>query len=123
MIKNKKIETIPLSFLRGRDLQNCIVIADEAQNMFFDELITVATRIGSNEHGEFSKLFVLGDTIQSDLPGQYKHDYNNFLGLFSDQESEEFGVYNFKFDEEDVKRSEFVKYVIKKIKEYRSKKK
>lgn len=121
MVKSKKIETIPLSFLRGRDLQNCIVIADESQNIFFDEMVTIATRIGSNELGETSKLFVLGDTAQSDLPSQYKKDYLNFLNLFNDDQSKEFGIHNYVFDEDDVKRSEFVKFVVKKIKEYRNK--
>jgi hypothetical protein len=35
--------------------------------------------------------------------------------LFSDQESADHGVYHFKFDKEDIVRSEFVKFVVGKI--------
>ena len=36
--------------------------------------------------------------------------------LFSDDESVNHGIYNFKFDEEDIMRSELVKFLVKKLK-------
>lgn len=115
LFDNKKIEAIPVSFLRGRDLVDCAVIVDESQNLCFDELITIATRLGRD-----SKIFFIGDTIQSDLPKTYKKDFENFIKLYSDREAEEFGIQHFSLGESDVMRSEFVKFIIKRAADHRS---
>lgn len=57
------IETAPLAYMRGRTLNNCAVILDEAQNTTCEQMKMFLTRIGEN-----SKIFVTGDTSQVDLP-------------------------------------------------------
>ncbi len=120
LIDAKKIETIPVSFLRGRDLVDCVVIVDESQNLCFDELVTIATRVGQNSLGLNSKIFFIGDTIQSDLPRLYKRDFENFIKLYSDQEAEDFGIKHYSLGEDDVMRSAYVKFIIKRASQYRN---
>lgn len=55
------IEFLPLAYIRGIGLNNCIVILDEAQNINNAILRTVLSRIGKN-----CKLIILGDTQQKD---------------------------------------------------------
>jgi phosphate starvation-inducible PhoH-like protein len=57
------IEVIPLAFMRGRTLNESIVICDEAQNTSPLQMLMVLTRLG---HG--SKMIITGDVTQIDLP-------------------------------------------------------
>jgi len=60
------IEIIPLAFMRGRTLNEAIIICDEAQNTSALQMLMVLTRLG---HG--SKMIITGDITQVDLqPGQ-----------------------------------------------------
>jgi phosphate starvation-inducible PhoH-like protein len=62
-LKNEaRIKFLSTSYLRGLTLDNCIVIADEVQNMNMGEISTVITRMGEN-----SRLIICGDTSQNDL--------------------------------------------------------
>lgn len=56
------IEISPISHMRGRTFNNCIIIFDEAQNSTFSQMKMVVTRIGFN-----TKLIIEGDVTQSDL--------------------------------------------------------
>jgi phosphate starvation-inducible PhoH-like protein len=57
------IEVIPLAFMRGRTLNDSLIILDEAQNTTKAQMMMFLTRLG---HG--SKMIVTGDTSQIDLP-------------------------------------------------------
>ena len=52
----------PLAFVRGRSIDNTIIIVDEAQNISVDNMRTLMTRIGDN-----SKMIILGDVKQKDI--------------------------------------------------------
>lgn len=56
------IEVIPLAFMRGRTLNDSVVILDEAQNTTAGQMLMFLTRLG---HG--GKMIVTGDTTQIDL--------------------------------------------------------
>jgi len=56
------IEIIPLAFMRGRTLNEAVIICDEAQNTSPMQMLMVLTRLG---HG--SKMIVTGDITQIDL--------------------------------------------------------
>lgn len=56
------IEISPISHMRGRTFNNCIIIFDEAQNSTLSQMKMVVTRIGFN-----TKLIIEGDVTQSDL--------------------------------------------------------
>lgn len=114
-IADKKIEAVPVSFLRGHDFKNTIVIVDETQNLYMNEIITVATRVAKN-----SKLFVLADEDQCDLPAKDQKEFMKFANLFRDDESMENGIFYFELkDEMDVMRSDFVRYISKKYSDYK----
>jgi phosphate starvation-inducible PhoH-like protein len=61
------IEIIPLAFMRGRTLNEAVIICDEAQNTSPLQMLMVLTRLG---HG--SKMIVTGDITQIDLAGGQK---------------------------------------------------
>ena len=57
------IEVAPLAFMRGRTLNDCFIILDEAQNTSPEQIKMFLTRLGFN-----SKMVVTGDVTQIDLP-------------------------------------------------------
>ena len=88
----------------------CIIL-DEAQNSTVKEITTVLTRLGEN-----SRCFILADPLQTDLRNGNGGAFEKMFKLFSDDESVNHGIYNFKFDEEDIMRSELVRFLVKKLK-------
>lgn len=62
-IANDIIEVIPLAFMRGRTLNDSVIILDEAQNTTPAQMLMFLTRMG---HG--SKMIITGDDSQIDLP-------------------------------------------------------
>lgn len=108
-----RISMFPVNFARGMNWEAKCVILDEAQNSSAKEIITVLTRLGQG-----SRAFVLADPMQTDIKNP--HHVGGFQALsqtFSDEESLEMGVYNFTFDEDDIMRSELVKFLVKKFNE------
>lgn len=114
-IKSKTIEVIPTSYLRGRSLDNAVVIADESQNFVLNEIITIMTRL--EEH---TKLFVIADSDQCDLPKNQQNEFAKLVNLFDNTESNRHGIFYFELrDPEYVMRSRFVKYVSKRYSDYK----
>ncbi len=62
LMDNDLIEVIPLAFMRGRTLNDSVIILDEAQNTTSSQMLMFLTRMG---HG--SKVIVTGDASQTDL--------------------------------------------------------
>lgn len=60
---NDIIEVIPLAFMRGRTLNESVIILDEAQNTTVSQMLMFLTRLGNE-----SKMIVTGDDSQIDLP-------------------------------------------------------
>ena len=67
LISRGQIEVAPLAFMRGRTLNDCFVILDEAQNATSEQMRMFLTRLGYS-----SKAVVTGDVTQVDLPTQTK---------------------------------------------------
>ncbi len=61
-ISNNTIEIAPIAFMRGRTLENCFIILDEAQNTTRTQMKMFLTRLGKN-----SQMVVVGDITQIDL--------------------------------------------------------
>lgn len=108
LIISKRVQSMPVNFLRGANWTNKIVIADEAQNFTFKELTTLMTRLG-----EGSQLYICGDYMQSDING--KSGFLDMFNLFNDEESQAVGVRCFSFGLGDIKRSKILSFVIRKI--------
>ncbi len=115
LIKEGRVEAMPINFLRGSSWRNKVVIMDEAQNASFKELTTLITRIGEN-----CKLFICGDLMQSDING--KSWFGDMIKVFSEQESSENGIETFAFNCSDIQRSEILKFIIKKLTKARNEK-
>ena len=84
------IEFVSTSFLRGMTFDRSVVIADECQNMTFQELDTITTRIGQD-----SKIMYAGDEGQADIHERDKNGYYNFQGIVDEMEEVEviqFGI-------------------------------
>ena len=63
MMENNTIQIAPLAFMRGRTLNDAVVILDEAQNTTVPQIKMFLTRLGEN-----SRMVVNGDLSQVDLP-------------------------------------------------------
>ncbi|MDR0720982.1 MAG: PhoH family protein [Treponema sp.] len=63
MEENHSIEIAPLAYMRGRSLNDCVVILDEAQNTTKEQMKMFLTRIG-----EGARAVITGDATQIDLP-------------------------------------------------------
>ena len=62
-MENNVIQIAPLAFMRGRTLNDAVVILDEAQNTTTHQIKMFLTRLGMN-----AKMIVTGDVTQIDLP-------------------------------------------------------
>jgi len=61
-MENDVVEVVPLAFMRGRTLNNAVIILDEAQNATKGQMKMFLTRLG---HG--GKMIITGDVTQIDL--------------------------------------------------------
>ena len=63
LMEKMTIEIAPLAYMRGRTLDDCFIILDEAQNTTPEQMKMFLTRLGNG-----SKAVVTGDLTQTDLP-------------------------------------------------------
>ena len=78
-LENRTIEIAPLAFMRGRTLDNCFVILDEAQNATDMQLKMFLTRMGPS-----AKFIVTGDVTQIDLPKRQQSGLTGALRILTD---------------------------------------
>jgi phosphate starvation-inducible PhoH-like protein len=103
-IENRTIEIAPLAFMRGRTLDNCFVILDEAQNSTDLQLKMFLTRMGPS-----AKFIVTGDVTQIDLPKKQMSGLHNALRILDDIP----GIEIIYLTGEDVVRHKLVKRILK----------
>jgi phosphate starvation-inducible PhoH-like protein len=106
-----RVSMFPVNFARGMNWKDKCIILDEAQNSTIKEITTVLTRLGEN-----SRCFILADPLQTDLRNGNGGAFSKMFKLFNDEESIQEGIYTFEFNEEDIMRSELVKFLVKKLK-------
>jgi phosphate starvation-inducible PhoH-like protein len=104
MIESRTVEVAPLAFMRGRTLDNCYVILDEAQNCTELQLKMFLTRMGPN-----AKMIITGDLTQIDLPSKQKSGLKQAAAILKNIK----GIAQIYLDTEDVVRHELVKEIIK----------
>jgi predicted ribonuclease YlaK len=109
LIAADKISSSPINFLRGQNFRNKIILVDEAQNISRKELITIISRMA-----EGSKMFILGDLMQTDLPDGVS-GLADFIKVFDNEESRANGIFNFSFGKEDIVRSKLLRFILEKI--------
>ena len=81
MIEKDIIQIAPLAFMRGRTLNDAIVILDEAQNTTPAQIRMFLTRMGWN-----TKMIITGDITQIDLPNKAKSGLKEALVVLKDVE-------------------------------------
>ena len=97
------IEIAPLAYMRGRSLNNCIVILDEAQNTTREQMKMFLTRLGQH-----SKAIVTGDLTQIDLPKKSDSGLSHALSVIASIPE----IYVSRFDGKDVVRNPLIKKII-----------
>lgn len=103
LIQRGLIEVAPLAFMRGRTLNDCFVILDEAQNTTIAQMKMFLTRLGA-----CSKAVVTGDITQVDLPRGVRSGMADAIELLRDTD----GIRCCTFTETDVVRHPLVQRVI-----------
>ncbi len=104
LLEKNVIEIAPLAFMRGRTLNDCFIILDEAQNTSSEQMKMVLTRQGFN-----SKMVVTGDQTQIDLPSGKKSGLLNAAEVLRGVE----GIAFVTFDDKDVVRHQLVQRIVK----------
>ena len=109
MLQYGVIEIAPLAYMRGRTFKNSLIIADEMQNSSPNQMLMIATRLGSR-----SQLIITGDLNQSDkmednglkdlLEKKQKYDKNHNISHSN--------INVTFFDENDIQRSKIVNEVL-----------
>lgn len=103
-LENRTIEVAPLAFMRGRTLDNCFVILDEAQNTTDMQIKMFLTRMGPS-----AKFIVTGDVTQIDLPKKQQSGLQTALRILTDIKGIDFIYLN----GDDVVRHKLVKQILK----------
>jgi len=110
LLKTQEIlEIIPLAYMRGRTLNDAIIILDEAQNATFSQIKMFLTRFGFN-----SKVIITGDITQIDLPRYHDSGLPIVIKLFKSIEE----IALVKFEKHDVVRHPLIKKIIKAFEDY-----
>ena len=97
------IQIAPLAFMRGRTLNDAVVILDEAQNTTPQQIKMFMTRMGSN-----AKFIINGDITQVDLPPSQKSGLIQALGILKDVK----GIGFVEFDKKDIVRHKLVQRIV-----------
>ena len=103
LMESGVIETAPLAYMRGRTLNNSVIILDEAQNTTCEQMKMFLTRMG-----EGSKVFITGDVTQIDLPPRVPSGLVHATGIL--RNIDEIKMIN--FDSFDVVRNPLVKKIV-----------
>jgi len=102
-IEKQVIEIAPLAYMRGRTLDDCFIILDEAQNATFEQMKMFLTRLGAN-----SKAVVTGDLTQTDLPYGQKSGLASAVKILKGID----GIAIHEFTDRDVVRHKLVQKII-----------
>ena len=106
LLAQGSIEFASTSFLRGLTFDRSIIIVDEAQNLTFQELDTITTRVGQE-----TKIMFAGDEGQTDITNGDRNGYHNFSAIVDDMDE----VETIEFGIGDIIRSGFARsYIIAK---------
>ncbi len=103
LLKRGQIEVAPLAFMRGRTLNDCFVILDEAQNSTDEQMRMFLTRLGYE-----SRTVVTGDVTQVDLPAGASSGLKEAARLLRPVE----GIAFCEFTEIDVVRHPLVQRIV-----------
>ncbi|MDE6801188.1 MAG: PhoH family protein, partial [Muribaculaceae bacterium] len=97
------IQIAPLAFMRGRTLNDAIVVLDEAQNTTTHQIKMFLTRLGMN-----AKMIITGDITQIDLPRSTQSGLVQALRVLRDIP----GIGKVEFGKKDIVRHQLVQRIV-----------
>ena len=97
------IQIAPLAFMRGRTLNDAVVILDEAQNTTSSQIKMFMTRIGQN-----TKMIITGDCTQIDLPYSQKSGLIEAMRILGNVD----GIAFVNLDKSDIVRHRLVSQIV-----------
>lgn len=101
---NDIIEVVPLAFMRGRTMNDAVVILDEAQNTTVSQMLMFLTRLGNH-----SKMIVTGDDSQIDLEEAQKSGLIDAMDRLRGIK----GIGFVRLDKTDIVRHRLVQNIVK----------
>ncbi|MDP4201283.1 MAG: PhoH family protein [Bacteroidota bacterium] len=113
-MENGTIQIAPLAFMRGRTLNDAVVILDEAQNTSTMQIKMFLTRMGIN-----SKVIITGDITQIDLPPSQKSGLIESLEVLRNVK----GIAKVEFSVKDIVRHKLVRQIVEAYDKHAKKKK
>lgn len=102
-LENKIIQIAPLAFMRGRTLNDAIIILDEAQNTTKQQIKMFMTRLGLN-----GKMIITGDITQIDLPRSEQSGLIHAMNVLKNIR----GINTVIFDKKDIVRHKLVQRIV-----------
>lgn len=101
-----KIDMVSLSYIRGETWHDRWIIADEMQNSTPLQMKTLLTRVGEN-----TKLVITGDLSQCDKSSETTNGLQDLIDRLGLLEEEDI-VSHIEFTNDDIRRSDFVRYML-----------
>ena len=102
-METKVIQIAPLAFMRGRTLNDAVIVLDEAQNTTTHQIKMFLTRLGMN-----AKMIVTGDVTQIDLPHKAQSGLVQALRILDGVE----GIGKVEFGKKDIVRHHLVQRIV-----------
>ena len=102
-METKVIQIAPLAFMRGRTLNDAIIVLDEAQNTTTHQIKMFMTRLGMN-----AKMIITGDITQIDLPRSTTSGLIQAMHVLKDVK----GIGRVEFTKKDIVRHQLVQRIV-----------
>lgn len=102
-MENNVIEIAPLAFMRGRTLNDAVIILDEAQNTTTHQIKMFLTRLGMN-----AKMIVTDDMTQIDLLASVTSGLKEAMGILKNVP----GIGRVEFNKKDIVRHKLVQRIV-----------
>lgn len=111
-MENNVIQIAPLAFMRGRTLNDAVIILDEAQNTTTHQIKMFLTRLGMN-----AKMIITGDVTQIDLPPTATSGLVQAMQILKGVK----GIGKVEFDKKDIVRHKLVQRIVEAYDKFDSK--
>ena len=111
-MENNVIQIAPLAFMRGRTLNDAVIILDEAQNATTHQIKMFLTRLGMN-----AKMIITGDVTQIDLPPTATSGLVQAMQILKGVK----GIGKVEFEKKDIVRHKLVQRIVEAYDKFDSK--
>lgn len=110
LFNDNRIHFTPLAYSRGSSWAVKYIHVEESNNLTYSDYKLLLTRYAS-----FSKMVIVGDFQQTDLPIKKQGAFAKMFEFFDNEESQNNGIFCYKLGREDIKRSDITSFIIDKF--------